>query len=171
MTDATFRLPRPARQALTTLAAVVCPEAGQAGVALPDVVDHTERFLGSLAPLPRFAATVGLCWLEYSALFPAGARFSRLSTSAAEDHFARWWDNKTVRPLAETLAGLLGMSYYEQPAVQEQIGYLPDLWIERVTRDREATYGAAISDHQQTLRQRLQSNLAGPPSGEKGVVR
>jgi hypothetical protein len=59
-----------------------------------------------------------------------------------------------VRQLFRGLRDMLVVGYYEQPVVQDRLGYQPDMWVTRVATAREQQWGEAIAAHEALLAER-----------------
>ncbi len=144
------------RRLLVSLAPVVCPE-GATRLGLVDwLVDHTELTVGSFPPLVRRALVAGLTAYDLSAAAWPGARgrtAGKLDPEQAEAWFAAWWQSALLprRQLTRAVKQLFGMAYYEAPAVQAELGYAPQAWIDTVARRRLAVHREAIDRHDASL--------------------
>lgn len=153
---AAYRLPQRARRVLAQLVPVVCPS-GATRLGLTDaLVDHAELSIGSFPSLLRGALVAGLTTYDLSAAAWPRARgrsAGRLDPEAGAAWFALWWDSRLApqRELARAVKSLLCLAYYEAAAVQEEMGYAPQAWIDVVARRRLEVYGDAIARHQEAL--------------------
>jgi len=144
------------RRTLEALAAVVCPpEAEELGV-LGAVVDHAGETMSALPGLFRRGLILGLATFDQSArLWPParGRSFHSLPASKRERWFRHWLEGRTPvqRELAKGIKQILALAYYENPVVQERMGYLPDRWIEKVRRRRLEVYSDDIATHTASL--------------------
>jgi hypothetical protein len=147
---------RTVRRVLTSLVGVVCPPDAQAlGLAEP-IVDHVGLSLGALPPRMRQALALGVLTYDLAALAwpPArGRRAHRLPRHLAARYFERWLGGPTPihRQLAIAVKQLLVLGHYEQPAIQERLGYRPAAWIAAVKRRRLDVYADDIARHQASL--------------------
>ncbi len=141
------------RRALEGIAGVVCPpEARELGL-IADVVDHVQLTMGVLPPLFRRGLVMGLRTYDLGAIAWKRVPAHRLSPADAERYFL-WWKHGATplqRQLAIGVKQVCTLAYYELPAVQEQIGYRPTQWIEKVKRRRLEVYADDIQRHQQSL--------------------
>lgn len=144
------------RRLLASLAPVVCPE-GASRLGLIDwLVDHTELTVGSFPRLVRRALIVGLTTYDLSALAWPGARgrmAGKLDPEAAAAWFASWWQSKLLprRELTRAVKQLFALAYYEAPAVQAELGYAAQAWIDAARRRRLAVHREAIDRHDASL--------------------
>ena len=144
------------RRLLASLAPVVCPE-GATRLGLVDwLVDHTELTVGSFPPIVRRGLLAGLAAYDLSAAAWPRARgrtAARLDPEQAAAWFAAWWESRLMprRQLARAVKQLFGMAYYEAPAVQAELGYAPQAWIDAVGRRRLAVHREAIDRHDASL--------------------
>jgi hypothetical protein len=151
-----FRLPRRARAVLASLVPVVCPQ-GAARLGLTDwLVDHAELSAGSFPAAVRQALIVGLTTYDLSAAAWPRARgrtASRLRGDAAAAWFRLWWRSRLPpqRELSRAVKSILALAYYEAPAVQAEMGYTPQAWIDQVKRRRLEVHGEAIERHDRSL--------------------
>lgn len=144
------------RRLLASLAPIVCPE-GATRLGLVDwLVDHTELTIGSFPPLVRRALVAGLTAYDLSAAAWPRARgrtAGALDPESAGAWFASWWDSRLLprRELTRAVKQLFGMAYYEAPAVQAELGYAPQAWIDGVAHRRLAVHREAIDRHNASL--------------------
>jgi len=156
-TLAALRFTPGVRRTLRRLCSIVCPdELEQLGIA-DEVVDRTELFVRSLAPLPRAAVVVGTLAFEGLALtWPRGGLrpFSALPPEVARDYFAAWWSSPLppFSAFALGIKSMLNLSYYEHPQVWQRLDYHPDRWAQQVSRRRATRWADEIADHEQLLR-------------------
>jgi hypothetical protein len=82
-----------------------------------------------------------------------GRRAGRLDPERAAAWFRLWWRSPLApqRELAKAVKSILCMAYYEAPAVQAEMGYTPQAWIDTVKRRRLEVHSDAISRHQASL--------------------
>jgi hypothetical protein len=151
-----FRLPRRARRALASLVPVVCPE-GAVRLGLTDwLVEHAELSAASFPAVFRRALVAGLTTYDLAAAAwpPArGRTASRLDPERAAAWFHLWWRSRlsVQRELAVAVKSILSLAYYEAPAVQAELGYAPQAWIDAVKRRRLELHTDAIERHDQSL--------------------
>lgn len=146
MSDA---LPARVRELLISLVPVICPpEAMELRIAA-DVADHVGLTAGAMPRLLRAAFFLGLRTYDEGARTwpPARGRAARaLPPDLAERYYQRWEHGATSVQvqLAKAIAQVLKLAHYEQPLVQERMGYRPAAWIDIVKKRRLATYGDAV---------------------------
>lgn len=151
-----YRLPRRARRVLASLVPVVCPE-GAVRLGLVDwLVAQAELSAGSFPAVVRRALVTGLATYDVSAAAWPRARgraASRLDPERAEAWFRLWWRSRLApqRELAKAVKSILCMAYYEAPAVQAELGYAPQAWIDTVKRRRLEVHREAIQQHNDSL--------------------
>lgn len=144
------------RRLFASLAPVVCPE-GATRLGLVDwLVDHTELTVGSFPPIVRRGLLAGLAAYDLSAAAWPRARgrtAAALAPEQAAAWFAAWWDSRLLprRQLARAVKQMFGMAYYEAPAVQADLGYAPQAWIDDARRRRLAVHREAIDRHDASL--------------------
>lgn len=149
-------LPRRARRLLASLVPVVCPEGAVRLGLVDDLVAHAELTADSFPAVVRRALIVGLTTYDLSAAAWPRARgrtASRLDSEAAEAWFRLWWRSRLApqRELTRAVKSILCMAYYEAPAVQAEMDYTPQAWIDAVARRRLDLYSDAIERHRQSL--------------------
>lgn len=144
------------RTILRGLVGVVCPPEARALELEDAIVDHVEGMIEVLPPLFARGLSLGLVTYDLGAVawLPArGRRAHQLPRHLATRYFERWLHGPTPihRQLAIAIKQLLALAHYEQPAVQERMGYRPQQWIEQVKRRRLEVYADDIARHQQAL--------------------
>lgn len=140
-----YRHPATIRRLVRSLVPVVCPpDAARLGV-VDDVVEHTELSFRSFGAQIRIGLLAGLTTYELGGL-AFGRPASRLAPDRAARYFATWWSSPLLptRELAKGIKGIICLAYYEQPAVQAELGYTPQAWIEKVKQRRLEVYGGDI---------------------------
>jgi hypothetical protein len=144
------------RRLLRSLVPIVCPpEVERLGV-VDAVVDHVALSMRAFpAPLRR-ALLLGLTTYDLSAAgWPRarGKTASKLPRHRAAAWYAFWWRSPLLpqRELAKAVKALMAIAYYEQPAVQTELGYAPQAWIDKVKGRRLEVYGEAIRKHDRAL--------------------
>jgi hypothetical protein len=144
------------RRLLRSLVPIVCPpEVERLGV-VDAVVDHVALSMRAFpAPLRR-ALVLGLTTYDLSAAAWPRARgrtASKLPRQKAADWYARWWKSPLLpqRELAKAVKALMAIGTYEQPAVQRELGYAPQAWIDRVKTRRLEVHADAIQKHARSL--------------------
>lgn len=144
------------RRLLRSLVPIVCPpEVERLGV-VDAVVDHVALSMRAFpAPLRR-ALILGLTTYDLAAAAwpPARGRTAGLlSREKAGEWYAFWWRSPLLpqRELAKAVKALMAIAYYEQPAVQRELGYAPQAWIEEVKTRRLDVYAEAIRKHDRSL--------------------
>lgn len=151
-----YHLSRRARRVLTSLVPVVCPE-GAVRLGLTGwLVDQAELSMASFPPAIRRALGAGLATYDVAAAaWPRarGRRAGALDRERAAAWFRLWWRSKLPpqRELARAVKSILCMAYFEAPAVQAEMGYTPQAWIDTVKRRRLAVYRDDIDRHQASL--------------------
>ena len=162
-----YRLSARVRNVVASLVPVVCPEGALRLGLVEPLVQHAELSLGSFPPLVSRALSVGLTTYDLSAVaWPPGRgrTASNLAPHKAAAWFAFWWRSPLLpqRELAKAVKSILCLGYYEMPAVQAEMGYTPQAWIDTVKRRRLAVHAEAIRSHEAQLIERdpLPSSLA-----------
>lgn len=124
------------RDVLRSLVPVICPIE-----ALPyahDIVEHMALTIGAAPRLLQKLIGTGILAYDLGALPFHGRRAHRLDADRAATYFASW--EKGITPLhlqfARAINQLMSLSCYEQPAMQEHVGYRVAPWIEKVTQKR-----------------------------------
>ena len=151
-----YRHPAAVRRVLESMVAVICPpEAIELGLA-PAIVDHVGLTMGALAAPFRLGLIAGLLTYDAAAMAwpPArGRRAHKLPTALAERWFKLWLHGPTgvERQLVTAIKQLLNLAHYEQPEIQQRMGYDPQGWIEKVKQRRLDHYSDDIQKHQQSL--------------------
>jgi hypothetical protein len=144
------------RPVLASLVGVVCPpEAIELGLT-EAIVDHVGLSIGALPPRFQQALRLGIATYDLGALawLPArGRRAHRLPRHLAAQYFERWLHGPTPihKQLAIALKQLIVLAHYEQPAIQERLGYRPAAWIDKVKKRRLEVYSDDIARHQASL--------------------
>jgi len=141
------------RRALEGIVGVVCPPEVRTLGLIADVVDHVALTMGALPPLFRRGLIMGLRTYDLLAIARYGRPAHKLAPADAEAYF-RWWlhgPTPLQRQLAVGVKQVCTLGYYEHPTVQEQLGYRPTQWIEKVKRRRLEVYADDIKKHQQSL--------------------
>jgi hypothetical protein len=129
---------------------VICPpDAVELGVA-PDIAEHLDAMMNATPVLIRRGMLAGMVAYDIGALAYSPRRARRahnLPSALAAAYFDSWLHGPTIvhRQLAKALMQLITLAYYEQPSVQQQIGYTPAAWIATVTKRRLHMYQDAIS--------------------------
>jgi hypothetical protein len=155
-TEHGYRHSRRVRRVIASLVPVVCPE-GAVRLGLTDwLVDHSELSVGSFPLAFRRALAAGLTTYDLTAAAwrPARGRFaSRLDPDRAAAWFHLWWRSRLPpqRELVKAVKSILCMAYYEAPAVQAELGYTAQAWVDRVKQRRLAVYSEEIAHHEESL--------------------
>jgi len=153
---ANYRHSARVRRLLRSLVPIVCPpEAERLGV-VDAVVDHVALSMRAFPAPFRRALVLGLTTYDLSAAAWPRARgktAARLPRHRAADWYALWWKSPLMpqRELAKAVKALMAIAYYEQPAVQAELGYAPQAWIDRVKSRRLEVYSDAIRAHDRSL--------------------
>lgn len=149
---ASYRMSRGTRRVLASLVPVICPpECAQLGLA-GDVLAGVELSMRSMPRPVRLGLVAGLVAFDLSAIPFRLRRASSLPAAAAAAHFDRWRHGLGIqRELAKGVRALLAMSYYDQPAVLDRLGYTAEAWIEKVKERRLASYGVEIAAHEASI--------------------
>lgn len=151
-----YRHSRRVRRVVASLVPVVCPE-GAVRLGLGEwLVDHSELSVGAFPAAFRRALAAGLVTYDLSAAAwpPARGRFAhRLDPDRAAAWFHLWWRSRLApqRELVKAVKSILCMAYYEAPAVQAEIGYTAQAWIDNVKQRRLAVYSDEIRRHDESL--------------------
>jgi hypothetical protein len=142
----TYQHPALVRRIFESLVPVVCPpDAMELGLGA-DIVDHVGLTMSVIPPLFRNGLIAGLITYDTSALVRYGRRAHQLAPAQALAWFERWEHGFTPieRELAKAIGQLIKLACYEQPAMQERLGYRPAAWIEEVKRRRLTVYGDEV---------------------------
>ena len=139
------------RAVLRSLVPVICPPEA-AGIE-DEIVEHVQLSIGALPPLMQRALALGVASYDLAALPFHRRRARALPPARARRHFESWLHGPTPlqRQFAIALKQLLALAHYEHPRIQEQMGYRPTAWIEKVKRRRLEVYAEDISRHQASL--------------------
>lgn len=151
-----YRHPERVRRLLASLVPVVCPDGAQRLDLTAALVDHVELSLRSFPSVVRRALLLGMRTYDLSAAAWPRARgrtASHLAPDGARAWFDLWWRSPLLpqRELAVTLKRLLALAYYEMPAVQDELDYRPQAWIDTVARRRLEVYQDDVDRHQASL--------------------
>jgi hypothetical protein len=79
-----------------------------------------------------------------------GRSFASLPPEKAAAHFERWWSSPVpgFHDLAKALRMFLTFSAYEHPVMKAKLGYDPEVWIAKVTKDRIDRFADDIAAHE-----------------------
>lgn len=143
------------RRLLRSLVPVVCPpEQAELGVT-EEVIDELELAMRSMPAFVRLALVSGMITYDVTAaLVPRhrGKRAHQLRGDDALEWFRAWRSGTAIqRNFVKGIKSLMGLSYYEVPAVQQYIGYTPQQWIDKVTKRRLEVYRDDIARHEDTM--------------------
>ncbi|MCA9675902.1 MAG: hypothetical protein H6709_22995 [Kofleriaceae bacterium] len=144
------------RRVLDSLVPVVCPpEAVELGL-VADIVDHVGLTMGALPGRFRGGLIMGLRTYDLGALIWPPGRLRpahRLAPALAARYFDTWLHGPTPihKQLALGIRQLIALAHYEQPVIQERMGYRPAQWIEQVKRRRLELYADDIERHARSL--------------------
>jgi hypothetical protein len=153
---ASYSHPPRVRRLLRSLVPIVCPpEVERLGV-VDAVVDHVALSMRAFPAPLRKALLLGLTTYDLSAAAWPRARgrtAGKLPRHRAADWYAMWWKSPLLpqRELAKAVKALMAIAYYEQPAVQAELGYAPQAWIDKVKSRRLEVYGDAVRKHERSL--------------------
>ena len=167
-----YQHPALVRRILESLVPVICPpDAMELGLGA-DIVDHVGLTMSVIPPLFRQGLIAGLITFDTSAMLwlPArGKRAHQLSPELATRWFETWEHGITPvqRELAKAIAQLLKLGCYEQPAMQEKLGYRPAAWIDEVKRRRLTVYGDDVRRAEAAV---IAPDPLRPPVKRKGVA-
>lgn len=155
-TLATYRHSHRIRRVLASIAPLACPPEIESMGLIDAVVDHVELSMRSLPDLVRTGLVAGLTSYELlSRAIPRnlGRSASQLDRDRAHRYFESWRTSRIAlqRELIKGVKGLLCIAYYEQQAVKEDIGYLPEEWIAKVKRRRLQVYSDEIMRHEASV--------------------
>ncbi|HUH05410.1 MAG TPA: hypothetical protein VML75_25620 [Kofleriaceae bacterium] len=155
-TLATYRHSNRVRRVLASIAPLACPPEIESMELVDAVVDHVELSMRSLPDLVRTGLVAGLTSYELlSRGIPRnrGRSASQLDRERARRYFESWRTSRIglQRELIKGVKGLLCIGYYEQQAVKEDIGYLPEQWIAKVKRRRLQVYAEDITRHEASV--------------------
>jgi len=156
MSADTYKHPRHIRRILESLVPVVCPPEAIELELASAIVDHVELTMGALPPLFRAGLLAGLTTYDQAArLWPAarGHASHALPLHQRVGWYLRWLGGLTPvqREFAKSVKQLIVLAHYEQPAVQEKLGYRPQQWIEQVKKRRLDVYSDAIARHEASI--------------------
>jgi hypothetical protein len=132
----TYHHTKTTRAVLRSLVPVVCPdEAVPYGDA---IVDHMALTFGTIPAILQRAIGVGFAAYDVGALPRYFKRARSLSPPQAEAYYQTWEHGFTPMHVqfAQMINQLMSMAAYEQPEMQERIGYRPAAWIKEVTHKR-----------------------------------
>jgi hypothetical protein len=142
---------RRVRRLLGSLTALLCPPEVAPDLVEP-VVDDVELTMRAMPADVRTALIAGLWTYELGAVARWGRPASTLSPDRAARYLDAWRHGLAVqRELVKAVRSLVCLAYFELPAVKQRMGYLPQRWIEKVTRHRLATYRDDIARHAESL--------------------
>lgn len=146
-----FRLTAGQRRTLGAISRVACPDDVEALGCEGRLVSEVELTLASFPPLLRQALAVTLVLFEWLAVLrpsSLGRRFSGLPRARQERYFAAWWHSPllVVRQAIKAIKGLLGMAYYDLPAVKARLEYFPEAWMAQVKQQRLDRFGDEIRE-------------------------
>jgi len=144
-----WRLRSPARRIVVRFAEAACPTEVRAGDVMGGLLAEFESLLGALPAGARWLIQGGLVAFDQGArLYPRahGRRFARLGHDDADAYFRAILARPRggLATSVQRIKGLVVFCYYEQPEVQEQLGYRPDGYIAEVSRRRLSRYGAQV---------------------------
>jgi hypothetical protein len=152
----TYKHPRHVRLVLESLVPVLCPpEATELGLA-GKIVDHAEQTMGVLPSLFRAGLLAGLTTYDQSArLWPTarGKAAHDLPLHLRSRWYLRWLGGMTPvqREFAKAVKQVIVLAHYEQPEIQERIGYKPQQWIDQVKKRRLEVYTDDIARHEASI--------------------
>lgn len=132
----TYRHTKTTRLVLRSLVPVVCPaEAIPYGDA---IVAHMALTFGTIPAILQRALGVGFAAYDVGSLPRYFKRARSLSPDQAEAYYQTWEHGFTPVHVqfAQMINQLMSMAAYEQPEMQERIGYRPAAWIKEVTHKR-----------------------------------
>jgi hypothetical protein len=140
------RLGPRSRRIVERFAGTVCPPEARSRDLLPPLLDEVERFLGAWPPHVRRAVVAGfLAFDEAARVHRAGRgrRFVELDDEAADTYYRARAASRSpaVRNVVKLMRGLVAMSYYELPAVHDELDYHPEAYIGQVARRRLEVHG------------------------------
>ena len=144
----------------------------------PDLVaGSVDDLLTLRSALPRTGRSV----LDLSLrLLDGGARAPRHRFRRLRDldivAARRYLDSWQRRPIALRRVAMLArdlalVAYYEQPAVRERLGYLPDRLVAATAERRRTTWAADIAAHRELLHASLPLRGAGEPAASVGAIK
>ena len=132
----TYQHTKTTRAVLRSLVPVICPaEAVPYG---DTIVDHMALTFGTIPAILQRAIGVGFAAYDVGALPRFFKRARSLSPEKAEAYYRTWEHGFTPMHVqfAQMINQLMSMAAYEQPEMQERIGYRPAAWIKEVTHKR-----------------------------------
>jgi len=138
---------RGTRRVVTRLVEVACPPDDLASVSAA-VVDDVITHVGILPPLARRGIGPMLRLFDQLArVRNGGRRFARLDDDRAQAYLEHVLVDRSgpVALVVRLVKGLAVLSYYEQPAVTNRMGYDPAGYVAQVTARRRATYGLDVA--------------------------
>ncbi len=154
-----YRHPTWARELIASLVPIVCPkdQATRLNVT-DDVIDEVELGIRSMPLLVRQALIAGMLTYDNTArLHPLnrGRRAAHLPYDRAQAWFEFWAHGTALQKnFIKGIKGLVGLSFYEHPAVMEDIGYTPRQWIDKVAKRRLEVYRDDIDKHEASIFER-----------------
>ena len=132
----TYHHTKTTRAVLISLVPVICPT--EAVPYADPIVDHMALTFGTIPAILQRAIGVGFAAYDVGALPRFFKRARSLSPETAEAYYRTWEHGFTPMHVqfAQMINQLMSMAAYEQPEMQERIGYRPAAWIKEVTKQR-----------------------------------
>jgi hypothetical protein len=150
-----FRLTPRERRLVRSLVPVACPAEAEALGVVDDTVEEVELGIRSLPPLVQTMLRAGMLGYDLAAVALYRRRAHKLTGERARAYFAMWRSGTALqRNFIKGIKGIIGMAYYEQPAVTAAIDYTPQAWIDKVKERRLRVYKDDIAAFEPTLFER-----------------
>lgn len=144
-----WNLGKTSRAIIASLAGTVLPAEGRDRDTIRYVVRFVDDFVPFMPALMRLGFPLGLLLLQWGTVVTAIALkpFTLLSNRMRERYLHRWAKSPFAlfRALAQGVRGLILSAYYEQPKVQQALGYTPAAFLDEC-RIRRAALIAAEGD-------------------------
>ncbi len=140
----------PHRPLIGALVRAVCPTEGMTDALHGAILDEWVAISCALAPTTGRALRLALAGIEHAPRWSRRSSFSKLPPDEARQTLVEWLASP-AGAVVRLLRDLTVLAYYEQPAVREHVGYLPDPFIAARTVEREARWADDIAAHRRLL--------------------